>query len=139
MEENGRDNGRRLPSMFFKRGKSIEYIRRGSSFRRARRSGETETAIVKSVYTDGYNIPHVRFDVVFEKPFRAPVKDGPRILSLKEFFKQFPDRVSVAAPRQVAPSAPMAPVVLRPRSRPFGPSRETPPTAPAGAPLRAAI
>ena len=102
------DHGRMLPSIFFKRGRQIEYIRRGSSFRRARRNGDVETALVSALYTDGHDIPHIRFHVVFEKPFRAPVKDGPRVLSIKQFFKQFPERVS--HPRTEA-----SPVVLRPQ------------------------
>ncbi len=92
------DHGRMLPSMFFKRGKQIEYLRRGSSFRRSRRSGDVETALVSALYTDAHNIPHIRYYMVFEKPFRAPVKDGPRVLSVKEFFKQFPERVIHEAP-----------------------------------------
>lgn len=97
------DHGRMLPSLFFKRGKQIEYLRRGCSFRRSRRSGEVETALVSSLYTDGHDIPHIRFHLVFEKPFRAPVKDGPRVLSVKEFFKQYPDRVDTRQPRPEAP------------------------------------
>jgi hypothetical protein len=91
--QNGYNHGRMLRSIFFKRGKKFDYVRRGATFRQTRRNGDVETALVSAIYTDGHNIPHVRFNVVFEKAFRAAVKDGPRVLSLKQFFKQFPERV----------------------------------------------
>lgn len=89
--------GRKLPSIFYKHGGRTEYVRRGASFRRdVRRKGRrsrTETAVVQALYTDG-GIPHVRFTVAFEKPFGTLVTEGPRILSAKEFFRQFPERVT---------------------------------------------
>jgi hypothetical protein len=84
---------RKLPSMFFQRGNALEYIRAGSAFRRTHKDKMVETAEITSVYTDSCGIPHVRFDVVFEKPHRPVHRDGPRILSLKTFFDTFRDRV----------------------------------------------
>lgn len=85
---------RKLPSIFYQRGKSMEYVRAGSAFRRVRRDQMVETAEVTSVYTDSYGIPHVRFDVVFEKPHRPVHREGSRILSVKAFFETFQERVA---------------------------------------------
>ena len=76
-----------------------------------------ETALVSALYTDAHNIPHIRFHVVFEKPFRAPVKDGPRVLAMKQFFKQFPERVTSAHGRQAAGPGR---TILEPPATPLG-------------------
>jgi hypothetical protein len=83
---------RRLPSMFFARGHSMEYVRNGSAFRRVRDDRVVETAKIDQVYLDTAGIPHVRFDVTFTHPHRGTHKDGPRVLSLKTFFDTFPTR-----------------------------------------------
>jgi hypothetical protein len=85
--------GRRLASIFCLRGDKLEYIRAGSTFRRARADSMTETAEINAVYADSAGIPHVRFDVVFENPNRATVREGPRILALKTFIQMFNERV----------------------------------------------
>ena len=54
----------------------------------------TETAKIQAVYKDCAGIPHVRFDVVFEKPARPTYRDGPRILSLETFFETFNEPVA---------------------------------------------
>jgi hypothetical protein len=86
--------GRRLASTFYLRGDRLEYIRAGSAFRRARPDTMIETAEINAVYTDSAGIPHVRFDVVFENPNRAAVREGPRILALKTFLQMFTERVA---------------------------------------------
>ncbi len=87
-------NGRKLASIFFQHGSAIEYVKAGSIFRSASRGQLTETAEVKSVYTDSSGIPHVRFDVMLEKPHVPVYRDGPRILSLRAFFDNFSTRVA---------------------------------------------
>jgi hypothetical protein len=84
--------GRRVPSMFFARGHSMEYIRRGSAFRRVGRDRVIETARIDQVYLDTTGIPHVRFDVKFAHPERGQHTDGPRVLSLRSFVEAFPTR-----------------------------------------------
>ncbi|HVO15707.1 MAG TPA: hypothetical protein VMV26_10860 [Alphaproteobacteria bacterium] len=86
--------GRRMPSVFCLRGDRLEYIRAGSAFRRVRPDRMTETAEISSVYADSAGIPHVRFDVVFENPNRAAVREGPRILAVKTFIEMFSERVA---------------------------------------------
>jgi hypothetical protein len=83
-----------MPSVFCLRGDKLEYIRAGSAFRRVRLDRMTETAEISSVYADPSGIPHVRFDVVFENPDRAVVREGPRILAVKTFIATFSERVA---------------------------------------------
>lgn len=85
--------GRRMASVFCLRGDKLEYIRAGSAFRRVRPDKMTETAEINSVYANSSGIPHVRFDVVFENPNRAAVREGPRILAVKTFIEMFSERV----------------------------------------------
>ncbi len=85
--------GRQLPSMFFKRGDQIEYIKTGSTFRCVHADRMVETAEVISVYTDTFGIPHIRYSVSFERPYRERLQDGPRILVLRSFFDHFSERV----------------------------------------------
>ena len=85
--------GRRLASIFCLRGERFEYIRAGSTFRRARLKNMTETAQISSVYADSAGIPHVRFDLVFETPNRPAVREG-RVLALKTFIETFSERVA---------------------------------------------
>ena len=87
--------GRKLTSMFVLRGNALEYVTPGNAFRRIHAGNMTETAEIKAVYTDQAGIPHVRYDVIFEKSHRAPYREGPRILALKTFFQNFDERVGV--------------------------------------------
>ena len=90
-----KNKGQERPGMFFKRGKSVEYIKAGSSFRRKRGDATIETARVLSVASDSFGIPHVRFEVVFEKPSMASrVVDGPRVLALNTFADMYEERVA---------------------------------------------
>lgn len=79
--------------MFFRRGKGMEFIKAGSAFRRVHSEGMVETARVLSVASDSFGIPHVRYEVVFERPQRTVV-DGPRILSLSTFTETYRERVT---------------------------------------------
>tara|TARA_Y100001968_G_scaffold271533_1_gene263217 strand:- start:3081 stop:3470 length:390 start_codon:yes stop_codon:yes gene_type:complete len=87
-----------LNSFFFKRGKDIEYVREGSQFRHVRRDGLIETARILSVATDLHGIPHVRFQVSFDRPDQNQVDGGARMLALKAFADRYRERVSKAEP-----------------------------------------
>jgi hypothetical protein len=80
--------------MFFKRGDRLEYIKTGSTFRCVHKDRTVETAEVISVYTDAYGIPHVRYSVSFERPYRERFQEGSRILALRSFFDHFSERVN---------------------------------------------
>ncbi|MGH6619723.1 MAG: hypothetical protein ACREF6_09275 [Alphaproteobacteria bacterium] len=85
--------GRERASVFIKRGRDMEYIRRGMSFRRVKPDKSIETAKVLSVVMDGQQIPHVRYEINVVRPSRAAVfKDGPRILSLSTFTDTYRER-----------------------------------------------
>ncbi len=84
---------RRLTSIFFQRGHSLEYVRAGSTFRKVRKDQMVETAQIKSVYSDPSGVPHVKFDIEMRKPHWPTYKEGPRILSLPVFFKNYDERV----------------------------------------------
>lgn len=72
----------------------MEYIRPGTAFRRIRPDKSVETAKVLAVVLDGMRIPHVRYEINFERPSRTSVfKDGPRILSLTSFTHTYRERV----------------------------------------------
>ena len=86
--------GRQLPSMFFKRGERLEYIKSDSTFRRVHTDKTVETAEVLSVYTDSLGIPHIRYQVSFKRPSHERFQEGPRILALKPFFDHYSERVS---------------------------------------------
>jgi len=89
-----KDNGRSLRSFFFKRGSNLEYGRPGSTFQRVHRDSRVETAQVLSVGTDSYGIPHVRFQVSFNRIDRNQFDGGARMLALKSFADQYRERVS---------------------------------------------
>ena len=89
-----KDRGRSLSSFFFKRGSNLEYVRAGSTFQRVHRDSMVETAQVLSVGTDSYGIPHVRFQVSFNRTDRNRFDGGARMLALKSFADQYRERVS---------------------------------------------
>ena len=91
-------SGRKLKSMFVVQGDKLEYVSAGSAFQRVRTDDMTETARIDAVYTDATGIPHVRYDVVFQKPNADPHHEGPRNLALRAFIQNFSQRVKVAAP-----------------------------------------
>jgi len=85
--------GRERASVFIRRGRDMEYIRRGTSFRRIKPDKSIETAKVLSVMLDGLHIPHVRYEINVERPSRTVVfTDGPRILSLRTFAETYRER-----------------------------------------------
>ena len=86
------DTGRLLNSCFFKRGKKLEYVRPGSTFRRVKGDGMIETAKILTVGTDSFGIPHVKFEVSFTKPNRQKFDGGARMLALKSFGEQYGER-----------------------------------------------
>jgi hypothetical protein len=86
--------GRELRSMFFKRGASLEYITAGSTFRRTD-AHVIETAEVLSVSTDTYGIPHVRFNISFQRPTRSVTHEGQRVLALKSFAERYSERCAI--------------------------------------------
>ena len=87
------ETGRPLNSMFFKRGKKLEYVRPGSTFRRIHDDTMIETATVLSVATDSFGIPHVQFQVTFRRPNRNFFDGGARMLALKSFAEHYTERV----------------------------------------------
>lgn len=89
-------SSRSLSSFFFKRGRRLEYVRPGSTFRRVHNDAMVETARVLSVATDSYGIPHVRFQVSFTRPDRNRFDGGARMLALKSFADQYRERVPAA-------------------------------------------
>lgn len=86
--------GRERASAFFKRGREVEYIRRGMRFRRVKSDNSIETAHVLSVVLDRVQIPHVRFELKFQHSARtAGIVDGPRMLALSVFANTYRESV----------------------------------------------
>ena len=81
--------------MFFKRGTSLEYITAGSTFRRTE-AQVIETAEVLSISTDTFGIPHVRFNVSFQRPTRSVTHEGQRVLALKSFAARYTERCATS-------------------------------------------
>jgi hypothetical protein len=65
----------------------------GDKFRRIRVDQTVETAEVKTIYRDLLGIPHVRFELNLEHPYRGPQREGLRALALSVFASHFPERV----------------------------------------------
>ena len=83
-----------MTSFFIKRGRKMEFIRRGAAFQRIKPDKSIETAKILAVVLDGMKIPHVRYEINLERPSRTLVfKDGPRILSLSSFTHTYRERV----------------------------------------------
>lgn len=86
--------GSERASAFFKRGRDMEYIRRGMKYRRIKPDKSVETARVLSVVLDGLRIPHVRYEINLQRPSRiVGFRDGPRILALSAFADTYRERV----------------------------------------------
>ena len=85
--------GRERASIFFKRGREMEYLRRGMVFRKTKADRSVETAQVLSVILDGLRIPHVRYEVAFRRAGQGSVvSEGPRMLALSAFADAYMDR-----------------------------------------------
>ena len=85
--------GRERSSTFIKRGRDMEYIRRGMSFHRIKPDKSIETAKILSVVMDGLKIPHVHYELNLRRPSRsAAFKVGPKTLSLASFTDTYRSR-----------------------------------------------
>ncbi|MDX1736943.1 MAG: hypothetical protein R3261_01820 [Alphaproteobacteria bacterium] len=81
-------------SMFFKRGRKLEYVKAGALFRRERQDHMIETAKVLAVSADCFGIPHVRYELKMEKPTMAYSEvHGPRVLALNAFADIYQERI----------------------------------------------
>lgn len=96
------ETGRPLTSMFFKRGKILEYVRAGSTFRKVHDDTMVETATILSVAVDPFGIPHVKFQATFRRPNRKFFDGGARMLALKSFAKHYIERVTEPAGERFA-------------------------------------
>jgi hypothetical protein len=73
----------------FRKSPDLDAIRTGSVYRRVRADRTVETAKVIAIDNDPFGIPHVRYEVVFGRPDRAPLAEGPRILALSRFAETY--------------------------------------------------
>lgn len=81
--------------MFFRRFNDQDVVKAGATFRRERPDHTVETAKVISVDPDSFGIPHVRYELVFEKPsMPSRIVDGPRVLALEAFADTYRECVS---------------------------------------------
>lgn len=81
--------------MFFRRIDIQEIVKAGATFRRERPDHTVETAKVLSVASDTFGIPHVRYELVFEKPSMCSrIVDGPRVLALSTFADTYRECIS---------------------------------------------
>lgn len=74
--------------MFWKSGKNelVNEIREGGLFERKHSHNMLETARVLSIGEDQFGIPHVKYEVKFERPQeRGRAFEGPRVLALTVF------------------------------------------------------
>jgi hypothetical protein len=90
--------GHPLVSMFImRRGKKMEYVRPGASYRRMTADKVEETVEITAMAVDLFGIPHVRFKVSFRRPDGKQSDGGVRMLALKAFGTQYRDRLDVTA------------------------------------------
>ena len=68
-------------------------VEAGDKFRRVRVDQTVETAEVKTIYRDLLGIPHVRFELNLQHPYRGRQREGLRALALSAFAQHFPERV----------------------------------------------
>lgn len=79
--------------MWFRRSESAATVEPGSVFRRdGDERNLVETASVLKVKPDSFGIPHVHYNIVYQRPHET-IADGPRILSLETFCKRYRQRV----------------------------------------------
>jgi hypothetical protein len=74
---------------FARKTPAADTIRTGAVYRRVRPDRTVETAKVIAIGNDALGIPHVRYEVVFGRPDRAPLAEGPRILALQRFAETY--------------------------------------------------
>lgn len=80
-------------TLSMKRGGSSGQVDVGDKFRRTRMDQTIETAEVKTVYRDLLGIPHVRFELNLQHPYRGAQREGLRALALSAFAAHFTERV----------------------------------------------
>lgn len=77
-----------------RRFRSSRPVEAGDKFRRVRMDLTIETAEVKTVYRDLSGIPHVRYELNLQHPYRGNHREGLRALALDAFARQFTERVT---------------------------------------------
>jgi len=85
--------------MFWKNDKSeqLSFVREGGIFQRKHSHNMLETARVLSIDEDQFGIPHVKYEVKFERPQeRGRAFEGPRVLALTVFADNYHHTVEVA-------------------------------------------
>lgn len=90
-----RKEGQSFVSAIFGRGKRMEYVQPGTTFRRVHPDELIETAEVESVAADPYGIPHVKFKVIFSRANRFTYEEGTRMLALRTFADRYREQVTV--------------------------------------------
>lgn len=90
-----RTDGQSFASALFGRGKRLEYVKAGTTFRRVHDDDLIETAEVESVGEDPYGIPHVKFKVIFSRTNRFTYEEGTRMLALRTFADRYKEQVTV--------------------------------------------
>jgi len=80
-------------TLALRRHSSSEQVEAGDKFRRVRIDQTVETAEVKNIYRDLLGIPHVRFELNLQHPYRGRSREGLRALALSAFAQHFPERV----------------------------------------------
>jgi hypothetical protein len=75
--------------LFARKAPSTDGIRTGAVYRRVLRDNTVETAKVLSIANDPFGIPHVRYELVFGRPDRAPLTEGRRVLALQRFAETY--------------------------------------------------
>ncbi|HAA93075.1 MAG TPA: hypothetical protein DCS82_02205 [Rhodospirillaceae bacterium] len=87
--------GRERSSMLFKRGRKMSLIKAGDLFARTHSDQTVEIARVIAVSTDSFGIPHIQYEIKFQRPQRPnSVFDGPRVLALGTFADTYTDRLA---------------------------------------------
>jgi hypothetical protein len=81
-----------LRSFMHSRREPVE-VKAGDRFCRRRRDQVLETASVLELRSEPLGIPHVLFDLTFEKPAIGQVEGGKRVLSLDSFIEAYHDRI----------------------------------------------
>lgn len=80
-------------NIFARRGQDIELIKAGGVFRFRGNDGYAETAQVLGISSDATGIPHVRYQVLIERPNMGRSIEGPRLLNLRTFVERFSERL----------------------------------------------
>jgi len=79
--------------MWFRRSETAASVEPGSVFRReSEERNLVETASVLKVKADTFGIPHVHYNIVYQRPHET-IADGPRVLALETFRKRYRDRI----------------------------------------------